>query len=71
MNKKTLKTIIIIAAIIDLIIFGTLIYSNNKLNFENYEPSDNETKITEKKAKEIAQKGFDKCQRICYYLVTK
>lgn len=127
MNKeKWLKIIIVIAVIIDLIVFGSLIYRNNRLkqeianlkydykelqnsvllqeenisniksnideiaefineekehkkiesdpyykavnnldntifltDFENYAPNDNDIKITEKKAKEIAQKGFE------------
>ena len=32
--------------------------------FENYAPNNNDIKITEKKAKEIAQKGFDESKRI-------
>ena len=127
MNKeKYLKTILVIALIIDLMIFGFLIYSNIKLkkeiaylkydykelkdrvskqqsnidtitskvdktskfvddekaekeiendpyynaiesldntiflkDFKNYKPSNNDINITKKKAKEIAQKGFE------------
>lgn len=127
MNKeKGLKIIVVLAIIIDLITFGSLIYSNNRLkqeiaylkydykelqdgvlqqkenisniksnvdeivefvnkekeqkkiesdpyykavndldstifltDFENYIPNNNDVKITEKKAKEIAQKGFE------------
>ena len=127
MNKeKMLKIIIIIAIIVDLIIFGSLLYSNynlkkeisylkysykelqdnvseqggnissieSKINeiaefvneakeqknlendpyydainnldntifltdFENYTPDNNDIKITEKKARDIAQKGFE------------
>lgn len=132
MNKeKRLKVIVIIAVIIDLIIFGSLLYRNNTLkqeiaqlkydykelqnsvlqqeenisniksnvneivefingekeqkkiesdpyyksvnnldntifltDFENYAPNNNDIKITEKKAKEIAQKGFEESKRI-------
>lgn len=127
MNKeKILKIIVAIAIIIDLIIFGSLLYNNKQLkkeiaylkynykelqdsvsaqrenvsyitskidemaellddekkqkmnesdpyyeainnldntifltDFENYAPNDNDIKITEKEAKEIAQKGFE------------
>lgn len=127
MNKeKWLKIIIVIAVILDLIIFGSLLYRNNRLkqeianlkynykelqdsvlqqesnitniksnvdeitkfindekeqkeiendpyykavnsldntifltDFENYTPNNNDIKITEKKAKEIAQNGFE------------
>lgn len=33
-------------------------------DFENYTPNNNEIQITEKKAKEIAQKGFEESKRI-------
>lgn len=132
MNKeKMLKIIVAIVVIIDLIIFGSLLYRNNKLkqeitnlkydykeleskllsqnesisniksnvdeivefmnkekepkkiesnlyykavnsldntifltDFENYSPNNNDIKITEKRAKEIAQKGFEESKRI-------
>ena len=132
MNKeKMLKIIVAIVVIIDLIIFGSLLYRNNKLkqeitnlkydykeleskllsqnesisniksnvdeivefmnkekepkkiesnlyykavnsldntifltDFENYSPNNNDIKITEKRAKEIAQKVFEESKRI-------
>lgn len=132
MNKeKCLKIIVVIAVIIDFIIFGILLCNNNRLkkeisylkydykelqdsifsqkenvsnikskldeivefvnnekeqekiesdpyynavnnldntiflkDFANYTPNNNDIKITEKKAKEIAQKGFDESKRI-------
>lgn len=125
-KEKIIKIIVVIALAIDLIIFGSLLYSNNKLkqeiaylqnnykelqnsvsvqrgdisnikskidemteltddlkeqkkiesdpyyeaikksdntifliDFENYAPNNNDIKITEKRAREIAQKGFE------------